>query len=70
MSDEVRAGSIQERIESLRARQEYHERLAREHRETAIRIWRQRAALELSADEEPESLASSEKNRRRRVHGR
>jgi len=44
--------SIREQIEALRSRQEHHERLARKHREAALRFWRKRTVLEFSAGEE------------------
>jgi len=52
MSEEARAESIREQIEALRSRQDYHERLARKHREAALRFWRKRTVLEFSAGEE------------------
>ena len=70
MSEKTGNGSIREQIESLLSRQAYHERLARRHREAAIRIWRQRAVLELSAGEGVETGAPSKETRRTRVHGR
>ncbi len=70
MSEKACTGSIHEQIEALRSRQEYHERLARRHREAAIRIWRQRAILELSDGEGVVAGASSKKARRTRAHGR
>jgi hypothetical protein len=70
MSERDRAGSIREQIESLRSRQEHHERLARKHREAALRLWRQRAVLELSVSEGLETGAPSEKKRRTRADGR
>ena len=70
MSEKTGNGSIREQIESLLSRQAYHERLARRHREAAIRIWRQRALLELTVDEGVKAGASSKKARSARVDGR